>query len=108
MILLNQLEEGGTAYTMPLAVRLTGPLQTEILETCINEVRRRHEVLRTTVETKEGRPIPLVHPFEKSSLPIVGLQKIPENQRESEFQRQAVQEIHQPFDLVCGPQNRVP
>ena len=107
MWFLNQLEQGGTAYTMPIAARLAGPLQIEVLEACINEICWRHEVLRTMVEVKEGRPIPTTHHFESTPLLCVDLQEIPEHERELAFQRRAIQEIQQPFDLASGPLFRV-
>jgi amino acid adenylation domain-containing protein len=107
MWFLSQLEQGGTAYSMPLAIRLSGSLQIEALEACINEIRRRHEVLRTTFQTKNGWPVPVIHPFQAQPLPLVTLEEIPEAEKEGEFQRRAIQDIQQPFDLVSGPVFRV-
>jgi len=104
---LNQLEQGGTAYTIPFVTRLAGPLQIEVLESCINEICRRHEVLRTTFEVREGRPVSVVHPFRMRTFPFVDFETIPESERESEFQRHATQTIQQGFDLACGPLFRV-
>ncbi|RMH08750.1 MAG: amino acid adenylation domain-containing protein [Nitrospirae bacterium] len=103
MWFLNQLEGGGTAYTMPLAVRLRGPIQIESLVAAINEIWRRHEVLRTTVEVNEGRPVPVVHPPNHVDVPLVDLHAIPEMDRMRAFERHARRDIEQPFDLARGP-----
>src|SRR5262249_21778499 len=54
---LNELEPGVPAYNIPLAVRLTGKLDAAALEASLQEVVRRHEALRTTFTTVEGRAL---------------------------------------------------
>ena len=51
---LDQLEPGSTAYNMPIALRLRGPLDVAALEQSFSEVVRRHEVLRTRIESCGG------------------------------------------------------
>ncbi len=51
---LDQLEPGSSAYIMPTAYRLHGPLQLVALERSLNEIVRRHEVLRTTFPPRMG------------------------------------------------------
>src|SRR5262249_8288009 len=44
---IDQMDSGNVAYNIPSAVRLEGRLDLEALERAINEIVRRHEVLRT-------------------------------------------------------------
>ena len=44
----DQLEPGLSAYNIPAAVRLKGPLNLAALEQSLNEIVKRHESLRTT------------------------------------------------------------
>ncbi|MDT7041516.1 non-ribosomal peptide synthetase [Candidatus Nitronereus thalassa] len=104
---LSQLDQDGRAYALPLAVRLTGPLQLQIFKASIHEIFRRHEVLRTTIQTKNGLPILLIHPFEATPLTLVDLPDIPAHEKESELQRRVKQEIQQPFDVGRGPLARI-
>src|ERR1043166_1211425 len=48
---LHQLDPDNPSYNMPEAVRFVGPLNTTIFEKSLNEIVRRHEVLRTTFRT---------------------------------------------------------
>nr|WP_280384294.1 non-ribosomal peptide synthetase [Nocardia wallacei] len=55
--LLNRLDTASVAYNVPLAVRLTGTVDTEALQTAIADLVARHEILRTVyppMETPAG------------------------------------------------------
>src|SRR5687768_734213 len=53
---LYQLAPHNTAYNITGAVRLTGPLNPDVLERAINEIIRRHEILRTTFANIDEQP----------------------------------------------------
>ena len=53
---LDQLEPGHASYHIPAAVTLEGRLDVPALERALNEVVRRHEVLRTTLVADGGIP----------------------------------------------------
>ncbi|QMV12148.1 non-ribosomal peptide synthetase [Streptomyces lincolnensis] len=54
---LHRLEGAGAAYTVPLAVRLTGgPLDVDALRAALGDVVARHEILRTVYPDADGRP----------------------------------------------------
>nr|WP_232028865.1 non-ribosomal peptide synthetase [Streptomyces lincolnensis] len=54
---LHRLEGAGAAYTVPLAVRLTGgPLDVDALRAALADVVARHEILRTVYPDADGRP----------------------------------------------------
>src|SRR5260221_90778 len=57
---LNQLEPGSAAYNNSTALRLKGRVDVKALERTLNEIVRRHEVLRTRVGVVEGQPVQLV------------------------------------------------
>ncbi|MFG2601931.1 condensation domain-containing protein, partial [Streptomyces sp. NPDC048462] len=54
--LLAQLDGGSTAYNVPMAVRLRGPLDADALEAALNDVVERHAPLRTVFTTVDGEP----------------------------------------------------
>ncbi|MFD9959505.1 non-ribosomal peptide synthase/polyketide synthase [Amycolatopsis sp. NPDC058986] len=51
---LYQLEGPTATYTIPLAWRLTGPVDVDVLRVAFGDVVTRHEVLRTVFETHGG------------------------------------------------------
>ncbi|CAM2828326.1 non-ribosomal peptide synthetase [Prescottella defluvii] len=52
---LNQVDPGSSAYNIPVAVRLSGALDTAILRAAVADVIARHEVLRTMYpDTADG------------------------------------------------------
>jgi hypothetical protein len=100
---LDQLEKGGTAYNIPLAVRLSGALRVEVLERTLSEVVRRHEVLRTTFEQVDGRPVQVVHEHEPLRLEVEDLRAPGREGAEAEAERLTAEEARTPFDLSAGP-----
>src|SRR5258708_29467755 len=57
---LEQLQPGGTSYLIPWSLRLSGNLDPEALQRSLNEITRRHEILRTTFFWKDGAPAQVV------------------------------------------------
>ena len=53
---LNQFEPQSAFYNIPIALRLRGRLSLAALESTLNELLRRHEVLRTTFTGEGGKP----------------------------------------------------
>ncbi len=100
---LDQLEPDSPFYNLPEAVRLSGPLNEAILIRSLNEVVRRHEALRTTFPTVDGRPRQVIAPALTLALPVVDLSSLPAAEREAEVARQAQAEAQTPFTLAAGP-----
>ncbi|MFZ0751680.1 MAG: amino acid adenylation domain-containing protein, partial [Pyrinomonadaceae bacterium] len=100
---LHQLEPDNTAYNMPAAARLTGDLNINALERSLNEIIRRHEVMRTTFVIEDDEPVQLVLPAELFHLPLIDLSSLSASEREVEAMRLTKAEAQQPFDLSRGP-----
>jgi pristinamycin I synthase-3/4 len=100
---LAQLDPASVAYNMPLAVRLSGRLDTAALAGAVQEVTRRHEALRTVFPAEGGEPRQEVAPLPDRMLPTVDLAALPAPQRESEAQCLVREDARQPFDLARGP-----
>jgi NRPS condensation-like uncharacterized protein len=101
--ILDQLDPGLAAYHIPTAVRFTGNLDLGVLTQCLNEIGRRHEVLRTTFGVEAEQPVQVIHPASPQTLLLVDLTHLAEAAREVELARLIKAELHQPFDLTHGP-----
>jgi amino acid adenylation domain-containing protein len=99
----DQLMPGNPFYNIPTAIRLTGPLDVEALQRSLSEVIRRHEALRTTFESIEGRLVTAIIPALTITLPVVDLAKFPVTEREVHVQQLASEEALRAFDLTRGP-----
>jgi len=104
---LDQLQPGNPAYNIPAAVRLKGALNVAVLEPTFQEIIKRHEVLRTTFNSVEGRPAQVIISSFNFTLPIVNLRELSQAEREAEAMRLATEEARQPFDLTKWPLLRV-
>jgi hypothetical protein len=103
---MEQLTPGLAAYNVPLAVRLTGPLDRAALAAGLAAVVTRHEALRTRFRTEAGRPVQVIAPAEGAEtppLPLVDLRRLSPDGREREVARWAAAEAARPFDLRQGP-----
>ncbi|TXS07420.1 amino acid adenylation domain-containing protein [Streptomyces sp. col6] len=68
--LLAELDGGSAAYNVPMAVRLTGPLDADLLEAALHDVVARHTPLRTVFTTVDGEPRQHVLPAAEAQVPI--------------------------------------
>ncbi len=101
--IIDRMEPGTTAYNMPLALRLRGPLEARVLGRALAEVVRRHEVLRTVFGDAGGAPFQVVRPAGGSPLRTADLSRLPPGEREREADRLVPRLVGRPFDLAAGP-----
>ncbi|MEH2055450.1 MAG: amino acid adenylation domain-containing protein [Nostoc sp.] len=101
--ILEQFDPRNSVYNIPLAYRLTGSLNIALLEQCLVEIVRRHEILRVTFKSIDGEPSQVISPDITLNLPLVDLSHLPLEVREIEDKRWAAEEAQQTFDLVKGP-----
>jgi amino acid adenylation domain-containing protein len=104
---LNQLEPGNPFYNVGAAIRVTGALDVTALADSLNEVIRRHEVLRTTFASTEGHPRQVIAPAGTLKFVVAELDELTLEERERETLRLAREEAQRDFDLSEGPLLRV-
>ncbi len=100
---IDQLEPGSPLYSIPVALRVEGPLAAAVLARCLGEIVRRHEALRTVFATFEGSPVQVIQPPALFRLPVVDLSGLPERRHEATALALAREEAARPFDLARGP-----
>src|SRR5262249_36959184 len=79
---LDQLTPNDPFYNLPGAVRLEGTLDLDALERSVNEIVRRHEVLRTRIEIEEGEPVQVLDEWEFRSLEVDDLTGLSPEEKE--------------------------
>lgn len=100
---LHQMDPSNAAYNMPLAFRLSGPLDVDALQWSLDEIVRRHEILRTTFDVLDQEPVQLVAATGSLKLAITDFSSLPPSVGEAEAELLATEETQRPFDLVSGP-----
>ena len=100
---IDQLEPGNNRYNIPRMVRLRGVLDVDAMQKAVDEILRRHEVMRTTFAIHEGQPVQMIRPSGEIPIHLVDLSGLPLGQREKEWQRLAEEESKSRFDLASGP-----
>ncbi|CAN2534219.1 Gramicidin+S+synthase+2 [Methylocapsa aurea] len=104
---LDQLQPGDAAYNIPAALRVIGDFDTLAFAFAVNEIVRRHDVLRTAFVLRDGAATQVIAPRLEIETPIIDLGALDEQMREAEALRLAAEEARRPFDLATGPLLRV-
>jgi amino acid adenylation domain-containing protein len=99
--ILDQLQPG-SAYNVPLVLRLRGRLDAAAWGAAVDELRRRHEVLRTAFRAGRGGPVQVIAPWAPCPLPLADLAALPPPAREAEAARLAAAAAARPFDLAAA------
>ena len=73
---LNQLEPENPVYNRPVALRLRGALKVVVLQHTLDEIWRRHEILRCRLSSDFGQPQQKIGRNQSISPGIVELSKI--------------------------------
>jgi amino acid adenylation domain-containing protein/non-ribosomal peptide synthase protein (TIGR01720 family) len=100
---LDQYESGGIEYTSSVGLRLRGELRTDALAGALGQLVARHEPLRTTFATAEGRAHQVVGPAAPVELAEQDLGGLPEEARQARVDELLRAELGRPFDLAAGP-----
>jgi hypothetical protein len=91
---LDRFEPGSSTYHIPLAVRLSGPIDEPSVEKALQAIANRHEPLRTTFTVEDGTVMQVIRPatsaicFKSSQLTTLA---------------ELSAEARHSFDLVAGP-----
>ncbi|MBD1924293.1 amino acid adenylation domain-containing protein [Microcoleus sp. FACHB-831] len=104
---LDRLKPGDPAYNIPAAVRLKGALNITVLEQSLNEIIKRHEVLRTSFGFAQAQPIQIIAESITLDIPIVDLRELSISEREQKIQQLATHEAQRSFNLAQAPLLRV-
>ena len=91
-------------YNQAMTIYRRGSLDVAVLERCLLEMIRRHEIWRTTFDVIRDEPVQIVQPALKQfPWKVINLSALPEAEREREALRLATEDVRRPFDLKTGP-----
>jgi amino acid adenylation domain-containing protein len=100
---LDQLEPDSTFYNATAAVRLAGQLNVPGLESALNQIIQRHDILRTVFTADEGLPVQIVLTAVSPGLPVIDLSELSEQNSEATAQQLCLAEAQRSFNLAVGP-----
>ncbi|WP_375328979.1 amino acid adenylation domain-containing protein [Microcystis sp. BLCC-F210] len=103
---LAEFESNSSFYNIPLALRLEGNLNSEILIQSLEEVCDRHEALRTNFITVDGIPTQVIQ-ARTWTVTVVDLQHLSGSEQAIASQELAQNQAIQPFDLAGEPLIRI-
>ena len=100
---LNQLQPDNASDHISVGFHLTGSLDVRALEMSLDEIVKRHEVLRTTFAESNGQPVQEIGASWPLSVLEIDLQAFNESEQAAEVLRQATGEAQELFDPTKGP-----
>jgi amino acid adenylation domain-containing protein len=104
---LDQLEPGNPGYNSWAGIRLEGKLDIEALKASLNEIIRRHEILRTSFHSGTAGPRREILPELSVELPMVNLETVVPSNQQVELRRLVNKESERPFNLTRAPLLRI-
>ena len=104
---LWQLDPDNTAFNIPAALQLQGPLNIEALRHSFEALVSRHESLRTTFAQAQDEAVQVIHPASAFSLALESAEGLAPDEQQSRIDGFVERLASQPFDLEHGPLLRV-
>lgn len=100
---LDQMAPGNPYYNLQLEIPLPFPVDESIWARVLAELLSRHEALRTTFTSVEGRPLQVVAKEAAPSFRVVDLTRHPPEEQPGLVEAIALEDGRHPFDLAHGP-----
>lgn len=107
MWFLDQLYPGTPALNCDFAIRLRVAFNIAVLEQTLDEIVKRHEILRTTFREINGEAVQVIGLPLHVSVPLIDLSHLEAAEQEREAMRLSTEEARLPFDLTRGPLLRI-
>ncbi|QCT03390.1 amino acid adenylation domain protein [Paenibacillus algicola] len=101
---LQELDPQSPFYNIPSGFQLRGDWDEKLLKRSMEELARRHDVLRTTFASdQEGAAVQIVADLPRLSWQSVDLQALPDQLQSLEMMRVQNEDVQRPCDLRNGP-----
>ncbi|MBW4673833.1 MAG: amino acid adenylation domain-containing protein [Desmonostoc geniculatum HA4340-LM1] len=96
---INQLNPDTPTYNIPIVISFKGRISLAILQDSLNEIIKRHEVLRTSFVIVDGQPAQVINQAVPLTLAVEDLRSLSDSDRTQAAQRLVTELAQQPFDL---------
>jgi amino acid adenylation domain-containing protein len=100
--LLQQTDPVGHLHNQPRVFRIRGGLRADILQRALDEVCRRHDVLRARYGPGAEEPVQVIDPHGRVEVQVQDLGTVPADRKEETALRVVRNEMRAPFDLATG------
>ncbi|MFI0186149.1 condensation domain-containing protein [Streptomyces sp. NPDC017082] len=101
--LAEQLDPGRLTHTIPLLLRIDGPLDTAALCAAVGDVVARQDGLRGVFTEADGEPVQRILPFRGAEVPVTDLSGLPAEERAARNRALEGETAYGGFDLSTGP-----
>ena len=91
--------DAASLYNLFRVIDLAGSLNIDALQRALNEMLKRHEILRTTFGYADGRPVQVIAEAQSLATPLINLEHLPADEQTARVNELAIEQIRKPFDL---------
>lgn len=91
---------GTATWNLPVAMRITGPLDRAVLQRALSEVIRRHDGLRAGFQLDAAGPVQIFHPPSELRLGVTDLRSLPDAERAAAVEKAVSEQRERAFDLL--------
>lgn len=99
----EQLHPGTAMFNRAHAVRLHGHLNVEALRWSLEQIQRRHAILRTVFRQTEEGVVQLIHDHSRLHIPLTDLRHLVASEREATLTAQLQTAASRPYDIGRDP-----
>ncbi|HEX2867355.1 MAG TPA: amino acid adenylation domain-containing protein, partial [Ignavibacteriales bacterium] len=107
MWFLDQLEPGKAVYNLPIMFRIEGLLNAELLEKSLNEIIRRHEILRVSYTNIAGKAKAKITPRVKIKCNLTDISRLSKGEQNIFIRKVSEEAAEQPIPLDNAPLFRI-
>lgn len=100
---LDRLNSNSSQYNLSMGLRLRGDLKPDFLTDGINELMKRHVILRASFTEEEGQPVQIINQVSGINLPRIDLRELPGDLRRDKALELAREEAAKSFSLGNAP-----
>ena len=104
---LDQLEGLSPTYNIIKVFQVEGAIAIPVFERCLNELIKRHEILRTSFKSVDGKVSQAIAPVLQLQIPQVDLRNLSSEEQQAEVKRLIGEISTAPYDLSQSPLLRV-